>query len=607
MIPNDRHLRFPKIHRLSLAAAIALSFAPAAQAAEIGTGNPDVVVRWDNTIRYNLGIRTEKQDGAILANPNYDDGDRNFDRNSLVANRLDLLSEFDVTVRDSFGFRVSGTAWYDHAYQSLDNRNAATANTLDDGGAPVAGELSSYADRYARGASGELLDAFVFAHGDIGSVPVSLRAGRHTAYWGESLFGGGAIHGISYGQYSLDLWKALATPGIEAKELFRPRTSVTLQVQPTTQLTIGLQAFFDWEEARYPESGSYLTVNDALLRGGDSLVIGPGQRLLAGDIHEPKKHGDWGLMARWSPEWLGGGTTGLYVRRATDIQPQLTVTPAVAAVPAATCSAVGLTPLAPNTCYINPAAASVPQILAGQVGRYDVYFGQDIDIYGWSLSRQVGSLSLGAELSYRRNMPLQSVPVTVLPAPLVNRAAGQVAIDDLDGNAPGARGNTLHGVVNLLGLVSETPLFDSASWGAELAWNRWDKVTHNPGAFKGSAAYRGNPANIDAVSKDYFGINLTFTPTWYQVMPGVDLSMPTAWSAGLSGNSAVLSGGNEQAGSFSVGIAADIQARHNVALRYVGFYGDYTRTASGAMNVPNGTNAVLSDRDHVLLTYKTTF
>jgi hypothetical protein len=150
-------------------------------------------------------------------------------------------------------------------------------------------------------------------------------------------------------------------------------------------------------------------------------------------------------------------------------------------------------------------------------------------------------------------------------------------------------------------------LFDSASWGAELAWNRWDEVTENPGAFKGSKAYRSNPANVDAVSKDYWGLNLNFTPVWYQVAPGVDLSMPVAWSAGLAGNSAVLSGGNEDAGSYSVGVAADIQTRHNLALRYVGFYGDYSQSANGAMNVPNGTNAVLSDRGHVLLTYKTTF
>lgn len=358
--------RLSTLHRLSLAAVVALSATIPAHAVEFDVGNPDLAVRWDNTIHYNLGMRTESRDAAILANPNYDDGDRNFERNSLVANRLDLLSEFDLSFRERYGFRVSGTAWYDHAYRSLDNRNAATANTLDDG-VPAPGMLSPYVDRYAHGPSGELLDAFVFMRGDIGQIPVSVRAGKHTVYWGESLFGGSAVHGTSYGQYSLDLWKAMATPGIAAKELYPPR---------------------------YPESGTYLTVNDALLRGGESLIIGPGQRLLAGRVHEPDKREDWGVMAQWNPRWLDGGNTSLYLHRETDIQPQLSVTPAVAAVPAGTCIALGLTPLAANTCYINPAAASVPQILAGQVRQYNLHFGEDIDIVGWSLSKQVGSLNV---------------------------------------------------------------------------------------------------------------------------------------------------------------------------------------------------------------------
>ncbi len=83
--------------------------------------------------------------------------------------------------------------------------------------------------------------------------------------------------------------------------------------------------------------------------------------------------------------------------------------------------------------------------------------------------------------------------------------------------------------------------------------------------------------------------------------------MPLSWAGGISGNSAVLSGGNKNAGSFGIGIAADVYAKYNFSLRYVGFYGDYSTTPTGAMNVANGTNAVLSDRGHVLLTFKATF
>ncbi|MGR4867979.1 DUF1302 domain-containing protein [Variovorax sp. LARHSF232] len=596
-------------HRLSaVASAVLASLALAlpSHAMEIDVGNPDLSIRWDNTLRYNLGFRTQAQDAAILANPNFDDGDRNFNKGSAVANRGDLLSEFDLVYQKKYGFRVSGTAWYDAAYRNLDNRSNATANTLVNG-VPTAGVLSNYTSRYAKGPSGELLDAFVFGGTTFGETDVSVRLGKHTVYWGESLLGGGAVHGISYGQYSLDLWKAFATPGIEAKELYRPRNSMTLQVQPAPDLSFSAQTFFDWESARYPESGSYLTVNDALLYGGDSLIAGPGQRLLQGQPGEPKKTGDFGLSARWSPEWLDG-TAGLYARRTADIQPQIALVPAVAAgVPAGACSRAGLRPIGPSTCYINPGAASIAQVQAGQVGQYRAFYGEDIDIYGISLAKNVGGISLGAELSYRHNMPLQSVPVQVLPAALVNPAAGQVATTALDGGTPGARGNTLHGVFNLLGVLPKTALFDSASWNAELVWNRWTSVSQNPGAFKGSDAYRANPANLDAVSRDYIGLGLNFTPTWFQVFPSVDISLPMSWSGGLTGVSAVTSGGAKDNGSYSLGIGADVQSKYSFTLRYVGFYGDYSTTPSGAMNVAQSTNASLSDRGHVLFTFKTTF
>ena len=39
-------------------------------------------LRWDNTVRYNLGVRAQAQDPPILGNPNFDDGDRNFTKGS---------------------------------------------------------------------------------------------------------------------------------------------------------------------------------------------------------------------------------------------------------------------------------------------------------------------------------------------------------------------------------------------------------------------------------------------------------------------------------------------------------------------------------------------
>ena len=114
-----------------------------------------------------------------------------------------------MVVDKKYGFRVSGAAWYDNAYSSLDNRNNATANTLRLRRArrPACSRTTPRATRRAPRANCSTPSSS--AAPTFGETDVSVRLGKHTVYWGESLLGGGAIHGISYGQYSLDLWKAL--------------------------------------------------------------------------------------------------------------------------------------------------------------------------------------------------------------------------------------------------------------------------------------------------------------------------------------------------------------------------------------------------------------
>ena len=84
----------PAFRRRALVLAVAsIATAGSAHAFEIETGNPDLSMRWDNTIRYNVGMRAESQNREILGNPNFDDGDRNFNNGSLVTNRFDVLSK----------------------------------------------------------------------------------------------------------------------------------------------------------------------------------------------------------------------------------------------------------------------------------------------------------------------------------------------------------------------------------------------------------------------------------------------------------------------------------------------------------------------------------
>ena len=213
-------------------------------------------------------------------------------------------------------------------------------------------------------------------------------------------------------------------------------------------------------------------------------------------------------------------------------------------------------------------------------------------------------MSVGAELSYRQNMPLQSTNILVVPKPLVPAFPGSIATTDIPSQGtPGALGDTYHGLVNVINVFPKTALFDTATLQGELTWMQWARVTQNEAVFKGNANYTG----IDKVSKNFVGLAVNFTPTWFQVWPGVDMLMPLTWSQGLSGNAAVQLGGNKDAGNWSAGVAADIYQKYRVQLSYNGYFGNYSTTPTGAMNVPNGTFAALSDRGWVSLTFKTTF
>jgi hypothetical protein len=593
----------PRLTLIAAAALLAFAAPQGAGAMELESGNPDVAMRLDNTVRYNIGTRLQSRNPLIANSPIADDGDMKFGKGDVVTNRLDLLSEFDAVYKKRFGIRLSGAAWYDDAYRGGPKNNPALIvppapafgpfpalrNALPNNGQFASydnGQYSPYVKRYYRGPSGELLDAFVFGAFDIGHVPVTAKLGRHTLYWGESLFLGGAIHGISYAQMPIDLQKGFTTPGAEAKELFRPLNSLSAQAQLTPDLSVAGQYFLQWESFRYPEGGTYLGPVDFVFNGPDrQIAVQPLSPTLTSVLNlarvgesRPKDRGEWGLSVRWSPEWLDG-TAGLYYREFADKLPQALTT--------------GLNQSQPF--YANGAPGSAT--LIGLNGTYQLIYADKIKLLGASISKNVGGVSIGGEVSYRKNMPLNS------------QVLGVVAGTPFGpGQTPGARGDTLHGVLNMVGILPRTPLFDTATYAAEATWNRWRKVTSGANLFNaiGFTPCAGKDKWDGCSTKDFVGIAFNFTPTWFQVFPGADLSMPISFSTGLSGNSAVGFGGSQGNGNYSIGLGLDYQQRYRFDLRYVDFFGR-TKDNGTFVTAQNGFTTLLKDRGALYFTFKTSF
>lgn len=583
-----------------------LGLAPA-QAMELDTGSDDWAVRFDNTLKLNYAQRVESANSKLANSFNNNDGNRNFSAGSAVSQRVDLLSELDVVYQQRLGMRVSANSWYDHAYDKVGSFNPAT-NQLNDG-RPDARSLSGYAERYYNGPSAEILDAFVFGSVEFGEQSmISAKLGSHTQYWGESILA--FAQGNSYGQSGLDLAKALTVPGTEAKELFIPRNQLSVNLTVSPELTLGAQYFLDWDPSRLPESGTYLGFNDGIQHGGNdlSLIAAPNplfgtpgfsQFLHLGNGHTftPDKRGDFGLMAKWSPEWLDG-TLGFYYRKTSDILPNLVLQP-----------------------------AAVPDLVSGNIGSYNQFYVDDIDIYGISLSKNIAGVSVGLDVNYRENMPLASVAATVSPAAAAAGLPGFVS--SFDGDNAVARGKTVHAVLNGLTTFGNTPVWDSASLLMELAYSRWLDVTDNEQLFKGESWYRG----VDKVTRDNYVLGVNFNPTWFQVFPGIDMYLPMSYSIGLDGQSAIQMGGNKDAGSYSVGVGMDVRNQYRLDLKYVDNFGPFdtcavagtapaggiqgTGAAPGANGMYNcvpgqptafaGTSPQVKDRGMVSLTFKTTF
>jgi hypothetical protein len=638
--------------RLSLlASAILAASIPTAQAFEVDTGNPDFAIRFDNTVKYNYGVRTESADKRMLGTPNNNDGDYNFRKaGTNITNRVDVLTEMDVVYQRSMGFRVSAASWYDQAYDNtgsnsnpFGNGNGGESGVI---GSPAglnpfvtnknkgfgSSHLSNYAQRYYSGPSGEILDAFVFYSTELGEESLfSAKAGQHNLFWGETLLN--PIHSVSYGQSGLDLAKLAASPGTEAKELFVPRNQISTAFTVNPELTLGAQYFFDWNAARLPEAGTYYGGSDLVGEGAQSFLLGhtglggllPSGALTnvrRGDDVTPDDSGDWGLMAKWSPEWLDG-TLGAYYRKTSDILPQAVLNGNSLTQGTAVAPAVGA-----------KLAGNVVNSIAGT--SYNFAYGEDIDIYGLSLSKDVAGVSVGSDLNIRQNMPLSSIPMVVSPylaagatgpiAPLLPaRTAGTGVVAAVPGASYSATGDTLHWTINGLMTFADTPVFDSAVLLSELYYsNLLSLDSENEALYKGKSTYRG----IDAPTRDNWGLAVNFTPTWYQVFPGVDMSMPMSVNVGLDGVSPVQGGGAEDTGNYAVGVGAAIYNQYFVDLKYVDAFGktesctdgqtdgaapnafdgqeDYTCYKGGYSSFSGG-GATTEDRGALYLTLKTTF
>ncbi|HEX6705823.1 MAG TPA: DUF1302 domain-containing protein [Albitalea sp.] len=601
-----RHQQQPLARAIALAC---IAVTPAAQALDFDTGNPDVKLRWDNTVKYSVAARLKDPSPTLTSDVNTDDGDFNFRKNRLVSNRLDLLSEFDLRYKDA-GMRLSGAAWYDQVYnRSNDNPGPNPPNAT-----PHPNQLSvpfnefPQATRRLHGRKAELLDAFVFGKAELGDMPVTGRLGKHTVLYGESLFFGN--NGIVAAQTPVDVVKLLSVPNWTFKELMMPVGQASGQIQIRPDLSAGAYLQWRWKRNRIPGVGSYFSQIDALDAGGEQAIVGcpaglplpcsspvppfsPGvfPSLARGADMPARNSGQGGVQLRYRPEGQDV-EFGLYAARFHSKDP-----------------------IAYVTQYGAPPDLN---FATGVVGKYQLVFPEGTTVFGASFSTSVGDTNLAGEVSFRRKQAL---------VPQAARVILPDGVTPTSNNEFAPLGNTVHAQVSWIALLKPSALWQGGSFLGEIAWHRLQKVTANGTYTRGEILHAapplgGGPLNglstLDQnATRDATAIRVIFEPQYFQVLSGIDISVPIGIGYGISGRSPIMNPGFSvyHGGDFSIGLKADYLKVWKFGLSYTGFFGD--AADGGVVTPPNlppvqGQQAFsyaqgLKDRSFISFTLQHTF
>jgi uncharacterized protein DUF1302 len=546
----------------ALALASSLLCALSAQAMELGS-DPDTRIRLDFTPKYSTAYRLKDASAALtvpspdagVANEN--DGNANFRKKGIVSNRVDLLTEFDVT-HGNVGLRISHSAWYDSKYRGT-NANDGTLGVSNFVGQPANQFIPATSAQHGR--DGEFLDAFAFAKGNLGSMPASIRVGKHALQYGESLFFG--QNGIANAQGPVDIAKIVSVPNWQFKEVLLPVEQISGSLQVAQGLTLGGYYQLKWRPSKIPGVGSYFSNQDYI--GGGRVYLGPTTVLNTDNSKDqtPGNSGQFGAQLRWSPAG-SAFEYGLYAARYND-----------------------KTPSVPVFDLIN--------------GNVHKVYAKGIKTFGASVTSSVGQLNWALEGSVRTDAPLASDPAVLGGAPFMPPAN----CDGSAGNPCHAIGKTAH--LNLSGIyvLTKSSLWDGGALLAELAWNRVLSVTRNPSA----VGFGGLDPNS---TRDAAAFRMIFEPQYFQVLPGLDLSIPIGLGYNFGGRSSAIfnfAGGASKAGDFSVGVKGKYQ-EWNVGLNYVTFFGKentFTVTDASTPTRMLSYGQTLKDRNYLSFTASRTF
>lgn len=378
---------------IAVSTAAMLAGASTAQALSFHFGDDrEWLLDWDTNVAYTAQWRVAKPDddqfrykdtGNIEADSrayaeliNANDGDSNFDRGTMVQNKVSTVTEMDLSWRN-FGLFARGRAYYDNVYDQntdINNQNFLTYNNstnFPNGDTNFKkfpdGTVDEHRDRI------EMLDYFLYASGAVFDDHLfDIRLGSQVINWGEATFTSG-INGL---QNRADLI-ARTTPGVEVKEILLPTGALYGQIDLVTDLTFEAYYQYEWKKTELNGVGSYFSDRDFLGPGARNFLIPVGanpESIIAiprTADEAASDSGQWGTALHWLV--LGDTDLGLYYINAHNKAPAFRIN--------------------------YPEGGLLPE-------SYTIVYFEDIQGYAASFTTVLANTNVQGEVSYKTDVPV---------------------------------------------------------------------------------------------------------------------------------------------------------------------------------------------------------
>jgi len=467
--------------RLTVLAASAATLAAPAWAGDTINLGADTTLDYTVTIGYGLGMRTEAPSGNLLtpANINGDDGDRDFAKNKLMENQVNILGEANLKHGD-WGFFIRANSFYDQAYQHSNDNNASY--TVNHGG--IFNQFTSEA-QYSAGGHSQLLAAYAYNTFRFNNTSLNVKVGDQVVAWGESVF----FPNIAGAQGPANA-TASYVAGAEVKDILLPVPQISAQWQLTSTFSLLGYYQFTFEPNQLTAPGTFWSYSD-VVGPGAQYIIGPGGfQIPRGPDVKPGTGGQWGIGSRWRV--FGDTEIGAYYLHYNDMNPSV------------------VTNFFPSLNY------------------QETYF-DNIKLTGLSFSTDLGGVNVAGETSYRQGASvLVSVPVL---GPTATRGnVWQSNLSSIYSIGPNflAASQTLVAEVSFVHAGGITPVDGTSqltnsrnSAAYEVAWtlsyknvfNGWDldvPLTYSD-EFSGTSALDGALGSLTGVGDHRVTAGVTFT------------------------------------------------------------------------------------------------